>query len=227
MQIPDELRRRLESGPGGGRGGVIAGLRPEHFEDAALVPDRSAGVTFNAKIDVLESMGSEFYAYFVVESERVSSTELEELAQDAGGGELQRGGGVQLTVRLGAESKVQEGQDAELWFDSRHLQLFDSEAGHSLLASDGNGASAPQPAAAAAPPGASAESEAETVAGGDAGEQPRARVQAPANLTHICRRRAPPAWPASTRRPTSCVLAARRRSRGSCPGFADSPMTSA
>ena len=154
-----------------GPGGVIAGLRPEHFEDAALVPDRSAGVTFNAKIDVLESMGSEFYAYFVVESERVSSTELEELAQDAGGGELQRGGGVQLTVRLGAESKVQEGQDAELWFDSRHLQLFDSEAGHSLLASDGDGASAPQPAAAAAPPGASAESEAETVARGDASEQ--------------------------------------------------------
>ncbi len=172
VAIPDELRRRLESGPGGGRGGVIAGLRPEHFEDAALVPDRSAGVTFTAQIDVLESMGSEFYAYFVVESERVSSTELEELAQDAGGGELQRGGGVQLTVRLGAESTVQEGQDAELWFDSRHLQLFDSEAGHSLLASDGNGASAPQSAAAAAPPGASAESEAEGAAGGDAGERP-------------------------------------------------------
>ena len=37
VRIPDELRRRLESGPGGGRRGVIAGLRPEHFEDAALV----------------------------------------------------------------------------------------------------------------------------------------------------------------------------------------------
>ncbi len=174
VQIPDELRRRLESGPGGGRGGVIAGLRPEHFEDAALIPDRSPGVTFNAKIDVLESMGSEFYAYFVVESERVSSTELEELAQDAGGSELQRGGGVQITARLGAESKVQEGQDAELWFDSRHLQLFDSESGRSLLArdGDGNGGSAAQPAAAAAPPGASAESRAETAAGGEGGEQP-------------------------------------------------------
>ena len=158
-------------GPGGGRGGVIAGLRPEHFEDAALVPDRSAGVTFNAKIDVLESMGSEFYAYFVVESERVSSTELEELAQDAGGGELQRGGGVQLTVRLGAESKVQEGQDAELWFDPRHLQLFDSEAGHSLLASTVTADPRPSP-----PPRRRlrrlGRSEAETAAAGDHGEQP-------------------------------------------------------
>jgi len=42
VRIPDELRRRLEGGPGGGRR-VIAGLRPEHFEDAALVPDRSKG----------------------------------------------------------------------------------------------------------------------------------------------------------------------------------------
>ncbi len=55
--IPDELRRRLDSGPGGARRGVIAGLRPEHFEDASLVADRSHGVTFKVRIDVLESMG--------------------------------------------------------------------------------------------------------------------------------------------------------------------------
>src|SRR5262249_32821610 len=72
VRIPDELRHRLESGPGGGRKGVVAGLRPEHFEDAALVPDTSKGTVFNAKIDVLESMGSEYYAYFVVASEQVS-----------------------------------------------------------------------------------------------------------------------------------------------------------
>ena len=88
VRIPDELRHRLESGPGGGRRGVVAGLRPEHFEDASLVADRSRGVTFKVKIDVLESMGSEFYAYFVVESEGVSSRELEELAQDAGSADL-------------------------------------------------------------------------------------------------------------------------------------------
>jgi multiple sugar transport system ATP-binding protein len=138
LQIPDELRRRLESGPGGGRRGVIAGLRPEHFEDASLVPDRSRGVSFNAKIDVLESMGSEFYAYFVVESDQVSSRELEELAQDAGAAELPTAaGGVQVTARLAAESRVKQGADAELWFDSSHLQLFDAESGRSLLASNG------------------------------------------------------------------------------------------
>jgi multiple sugar transport system ATP-binding protein len=138
VRIPDELRRRLESGPGGGRRGVIAGLRPEHFEDASLVPDRSRGVAFNAKIDVLESMGSEFYAYFLVESDQVTSRELEELAQDAGAAELPTtAGGVQVTARLAAESRVRQGAEAELWFDSSHLQLFDAESGRSLLASNG------------------------------------------------------------------------------------------
>ena len=138
VRIPDELRRRLESGSGGGRRGVIAGLRPEHFEDASLVPDRSAGTVFKAKIDVLESMGSEYYAYFVVASEQVSSAELEELAEDIGGADLPRAqGGVQVTARLAAESRVQQGQEAELWFDSKHVQLFDAESGQSLLAGNG------------------------------------------------------------------------------------------
>src|SRR6476661_5018219 len=37
LNIPDPLRRRLESGNGGGRRGVIVGIRPEHFEDPAFV----------------------------------------------------------------------------------------------------------------------------------------------------------------------------------------------
>jgi multiple sugar transport system ATP-binding protein len=150
VRIPDELRHRLESGPGGARGGVIAGLRPEHFEDASLVADRSPGVTFRAKIDVLESMGSEFYAYFAVASERVSSSELEELARDAGSADLPSSGeGIQVTARLGAESKARQGAESELWFDSRHLQLFDSESGRSLLSSNGAEQDADQPAATA------------------------------------------------------------------------------
>jgi multiple sugar transport system ATP-binding protein len=153
VPIPDALRSRLQSGPGGGRKGVIAGLRPEHFEDAALVPDRSRGITFKAKIDVLESMGSEFYAYFVVASDRVASTELEELARDAGSVDLpSTGDGTQVTARLGADSTARHGAEAELWFDSHHLQLFDAESGESLLGSNrsGNGAAPTPPASSSA-----------------------------------------------------------------------------
>ncbi len=137
MPIPDALRSRLQAGPGGGRGGVIVGLRPEDFEDAALVGDPSRGITFTAKIDVLESMGSEFYAYFNLESERVSSRELEELAHDAGASDLPAQEGSQVVARLDAASQVRQGQDAELWFNSEHLHLFDPETGAALLGARG------------------------------------------------------------------------------------------
>ncbi|HEY3729377.1 MAG TPA: sn-glycerol-3-phosphate ABC transporter ATP-binding protein UgpC [Solirubrobacteraceae bacterium] len=143
MPLPDSVRRRLESGPGGGRGGVIVGLRPEDFEDAGLVGERSRGVTFKAKIDVLESMGSEYYAYFVVESEKVTSRELEELASDAGSADLPQQEGNQIVARLDAASNVRLGQEAELWFNCEHLHLFDPESGKSLLSSDGHQPTAP------------------------------------------------------------------------------------
>ena len=140
MRTPDSVRSRLESGPGGGRGGVIVGMRPEDFEDRSVVGERSDGITFKAKIDVLESMGSEFYAYFVVEAERVSSSELEELASDAGAGEMRTQEGSQITARLAAESTVKQGQETELWFNTEHIHLFDPESGQTLLGPNGSSA---------------------------------------------------------------------------------------
>jgi multiple sugar transport system ATP-binding protein len=137
VKLPDSIRARLRSGAGGGRNGVIVGLRPEDFEDAALVSDKTHGITFNTKIDVLESMGSEFYAYFSVGSERVSAKELEELADDSGAGELPQQEGTQVVARLEPASHVRQGQEVELWFNSEHLHLFDPDNGKALL---GNGA---------------------------------------------------------------------------------------
>ena len=111
VRVPEQLRRRLDAGPGGGRRGVIAGLRPEDFEDASLVGHPEHGVTFRTKIEVLESMGSEYYAYFEVESERVSSAELEELAQDAGAADLPHAGtGSQVVARLECGEQRQPGR---------------------------------------------------------------------------------------------------------------------
>jgi multiple sugar transport system ATP-binding protein len=118
-----------------------------------VVRDKVGGHTFKAKIDVLESVGSEFYAYFVVESERVSASELEELAQDAGAADLPHSHeGSQVVARLSPESRVRQGQEAELWFNSEHLHLFDSETGNSLLAGNGGRSAAPPVAGAGAEP---------------------------------------------------------------------------
>jgi multiple sugar transport system ATP-binding protein len=118
------------------KGQVIAGIRPEHFEDAKLVDDeaRNRGVTFKATIDVLESMGSELYAHFNIEGQGVESQELDELAQDAGAADLPSGEAGQVTARLEPESGAKEGEEIELWIDVPHIQLFDPDDGRSLRA---------------------------------------------------------------------------------------------
>jgi multiple sugar transport system ATP-binding protein len=115
---------------------LIAGIRPEDFEDASLVGDaRDRGSTFRANIDVLESLGSELYAHFKVTSdETIESAELRELAQDAGGGEIpMEGDEGSIVARLDPASKVKKGEDFELWVNATRLQLFDPEDGRNLM----------------------------------------------------------------------------------------------
>ncbi len=131
--IPDELRGKLK-GDGRARE-VIAGVRPEHFEDANVEPDKP-GLRFSAPVSVVESMGSELYAYFDVESGGVQSAELVELAEDAGISDLPRHGsdGQQVVARLAAASGARPGQQADLVLDTQKIQLFDPDGGKSLTA---------------------------------------------------------------------------------------------
>jgi multiple sugar transport system ATP-binding protein len=137
--VPSALRGRL-GGDGAGRD-VIVGVRPEHFEDAIVEPDKP-GLKFPASVSVVESMGSELYAYFDVQASGVQSPELVELAEDAGISDLPRHGDEQQVVaRLDAASRARPGEKAQLVLDTDHMMLFDPESGASL---------ANQPAAAAA-----------------------------------------------------------------------------
>jgi multiple sugar transport system ATP-binding protein len=112
---------------------VIMGLRPEHFEDARLVDEavRSNGVTFTDHVDVLESMGSDKYAYFNLTGEQAASAELQELAADAGADDVP-GDGISLVTRLSSASGAVEGASADIWFDADKIQLFDPSSGRNL-----------------------------------------------------------------------------------------------
>jgi multiple sugar transport system ATP-binding protein len=121
---------------------LVAGIRPESFEDAALIGEaRSRGITFRAKIDLVESLGAEKYAYFETEG-GIESEELAELAQDTGLDETPTSGEHTVVARLEAASRITRGQEAELWVDSSKLHLFDLESGRNLTVG-GDGARAP------------------------------------------------------------------------------------
>jgi multiple sugar transport system ATP-binding protein len=117
-------------------GSLIAGVRPEHFEHAALVSDdkKPLGRTFRAKVDLVESMGSELYAHFSVQHGGVESEELAELAQDSGAADVPGGGTDTVVARLDPESSVKQGQESELWVDTSRIHFFDASDGRSLTA---------------------------------------------------------------------------------------------
>jgi len=116
---------------------VIAGIRPEHFEDARLLDEsaKAEGNTFAATVDVLESMGSDKYAYFTIEGEAATSKELDELAADAGSADVPASGS-QLVTRLAAASGAKEGEKVDVWFDADKVQLFDPSSGKNLTYSE-------------------------------------------------------------------------------------------
>ena len=109
IRMPAELRDKVGHAQGQQ---LIAGIRPENFEDAALVGEaRDRGSTFRAQIEVLESLGSEVYAHFTVASDQqLESAELRELAEDAGGGEVPMAGEEgRIVARLEPASTVPRG----------------------------------------------------------------------------------------------------------------------
>jgi multiple sugar transport system ATP-binding protein len=131
IRLPDRVRQAVERSKTSGT--VILGIRPEHFEDASLVGDKP-GATFEAPIDIVEAMGSDVYAYFVVKGEGARSRDLDDLAADAGN-DL-HGDGVSITARLDAASKVRRGQTARLWYDVSKVQVFDADGGANLAPGD-------------------------------------------------------------------------------------------
>jgi len=127
-------------GAGGGRreGQVVAGLRPENFEDADVVGEdlkSERGLVFEAEIDLVESLGSDLFAYFHIESEGIESEQLADLVSDrlaeTGAAGL-REGQEQIVARLDPTSRVRRRERSQLWADTAKLHLFDPESGESL-----------------------------------------------------------------------------------------------
>jgi multiple sugar transport system ATP-binding protein len=131
VPLPQDVRERI-----GRRAGekLIAGIRPEDFEDAAKVDaeTRARGTTFRTQLDLVEAMGAEYYAHFGVDAQRLLSSELQELREDAGGVEARSDSGDTVVVaRLNPESRARSGEPADLWLDASKLHFF-AESGEAL-----------------------------------------------------------------------------------------------
>jgi multiple sugar transport system ATP-binding protein len=129
LSIPVDRSRR----PRNGR--VIAGIRPEAFEDAAFATRELP--TIEVDVEVLEGIGSDAYVFFRVDATPVTvedalSDEAEEattlLAEDAGG--------AMFTARVDARTRAKVGDRLTLAVDPSRLYYFSPETGESALRGD-------------------------------------------------------------------------------------------
>jgi multiple sugar transport system ATP-binding protein len=114
-----------------GKGLMIAGIRPEHFEDAAVMESGKAsasGSTFKTKVDVVEWLGNQAYAYSPFEAPEEVQRQLLELERDLDGEALY----TQLVISLDGSSRIKEGDEATIWVDSDKIHLFDPGTGDNL-----------------------------------------------------------------------------------------------
>jgi multiple sugar transport system ATP-binding protein len=135
VDIPAHARDKAR-----GKDLLLAGIRPEYFEDARLVDAAKAqkGQTFRATIDVVEWLGNEQYAYIPFEAPPEIEHQLADLEAELDGEALR----TQLVVSLDAASKVFRGEEAELFIDASRMHLFDPSTGENLTLA----ASSDQPA---------------------------------------------------------------------------------
>ena len=132
IPLHDELRHSLQQHGSGARS-VIVGIRPEDFEDARFAPEGHEGWTFDAAIELTESMGSEIYAHFDFEGDALEAEELRELQEDAGTSDVpQSGTSGHAVARVDAGSEVRPGTRTRLWLDVRKLHVFDPSDGASM-----------------------------------------------------------------------------------------------
>jgi multiple sugar transport system ATP-binding protein len=136
---PDSLRTPFgevpfDTGPLRGRLGdadvLIAGIRPEQFQDPTLLDDdqRRRSVVHRARVDVIEWLGDEQLLYLPYEASEHIQRQLTELGRELDA-EWSR---TQVVAKLSAETKVAEGEEVELAFDPADLHLFDPATGERL-----------------------------------------------------------------------------------------------
>jgi multiple sugar transport system ATP-binding protein len=122
----------------GHQGRVVVGVRPESFEDATMVGERPGLVAVTARVDVLESTGSDVYAHLSLDGAgRGTESDddlLRELAQATASEdpEVALAAGAELVARVGVAHSLVEGQDGRLWIDAHRIHLFDPATGRRL-----------------------------------------------------------------------------------------------
>jgi multiple sugar transport system ATP-binding protein len=110
-------------------GRVIAGIRPEAFEDAAFADPSLPQV--DVHVEVVEELGADTHVIFTVDAPRVDVTEVREAAGDEDAALVAVEGSL-FTARVGPATSARPGSPLRLAVDPARFHYFDPETGRRL-----------------------------------------------------------------------------------------------
>jgi multiple sugar transport system ATP-binding protein len=100
---------------------IVLGIRPEDFEDAAMVRTSTPGRTLAARVTLLESLGSEIMAHLALDATRVDSGDPDGAQETAAIGETNAVG------RFHPRSRIRVGESIDVAVAVENLHFFDHE----------------------------------------------------------------------------------------------------
>ena len=106
-------------------GQVVLGIRPESFEDAAFAPGLP---TIDARVEVLEDLGSDSHVFFHVDAPPKTAEILEATADET----LLPADQALFTARVDARTRARVGETLELAVDPSRFHFFDPASGARL-----------------------------------------------------------------------------------------------
>ena len=107
---------------------LVAGIRPEHLEDAAVIDAyaRIGALVFDVTVEMVESLGADKYVYFGVDGPGAEAVQLADVAAEATVGENE------FVARVPAQSGAAVGRILQLALNPDNVMLFDPRTGANL-----------------------------------------------------------------------------------------------
>jgi multiple sugar transport system ATP-binding protein len=107
---------------------LIAGIRPEHLEDAAVIDAyaRIRSLVFDVTVEMVESLGADKYVYFGVDGPAAEAVQLAEVAAESAVGENE------FVARVPVHSAAAVDRTLALALDPDNVMIFDPRTGANL-----------------------------------------------------------------------------------------------
>jgi multiple sugar transport system ATP-binding protein len=116
---------------------LVVGIRPQDFE-VAMAGTTQRGCQLQAKIELVEALGTETNVHFCVNAPPVITDEVLELAADLGKDEAARveqrarQGRNEFIARVDPKTQVRAGDTIDLAVDTAQMHFFDPETGQAI-----------------------------------------------------------------------------------------------